>query len=268
MSTRSNVKRSPLRFFLLVFALSTPFWLIGVVSTWQLLPGVPVSALQIACPTLAAMLLVYRESGGGAVGQLLKRSFDYERIEARGWLMPILLLMPAVMFVSYAAMRLVGLPLPVVKLNWSFVVPLFLALFLAGLAEELGWSGYAIDPLQERWGALGASVILGAVWAVWHLVPLVQVGRTALWIAAWFLATVALRTLHTWLYNNSGKSVFGQALFHASCNVAWQMFPNGGSHYDARVTGIVLVVVALVVTIAFGPGRLRRDGAPTRGWNE
>src|SRR3970040_925850 len=91
--------RSPLSFFLLVFALSAPFWLAGAASSWELLPGVPTGALQLVCPCLAAVRLVYREGGIRAATDLLKRSFDYKRITARLWLLPILLLMPAVMLI-------------------------------------------------------------------------------------------------------------------------------------------------------------------------
>lgn len=242
--------------------MSVPFWLIGATSSQQLLPGVPTSALQLICPSLAAVLLVYREGGARAITDLLKRSFDYKRMTATVWLLPILVLMPAAMLISYATMRLLEVPLPTVEINWLSVAPLFLALFVAGLGEELGWSGYVIDPLQNRWGALGAGLILGAIWAAWHVVPLQQVGRAAAWIAEWCLATVALRILHTWLYNNTGKSVFGQALFHASSNLSWQLFPNNGSHYDPKITGIVLGVTAAIVVMMFGPSRLTRT--PTR----
>jgi hypothetical protein len=64
---------------------------------------------------------------------------------------------------------------------------------------------------------------------------------------------VATRILHTWLYNNTGKSVFGAALFHAMTNVSWQMLPNHGSHYDPRINGIILVMVALCAIAEWGP---------------
>jgi membrane protease YdiL (CAAX protease family) len=60
---------------------------------------------------------------------------------------------------------------------------MFLLSLGAGLGEELGWSGYALDPMQARWHALQAGILLGLVWAVWHWVPLVQVHRSAEWIA-------------------------------------------------------------------------------------
>jgi Universal stress protein family len=57
---------SPLKFFLLVFALSVPFWLIGAVTGLELLPGLPVSSLMACCPLLAALILVCRENSQAA----------------------------------------------------------------------------------------------------------------------------------------------------------------------------------------------------------
>jgi membrane protease YdiL (CAAX protease family) len=150
-------------------------------------------------------------------------------------------------------------PTPVPALSVSIVPALFVLFFLAAVAEELGWSGYVLDPLQNRWGALLASLMFGLVWAAWHVVPLLQVGRAPAWIAWWSIVTVATRVLHTWLYNNTGKSVFGAALFHATTNVSWQMFPNHGSRYDPRITGIILLIIAVWVTLASGPRTLVRS---------
>lgn len=248
--------RSLLLFFPLVVALSVPFWLLGAASSSQLLPGVPVSALMFICPGLAAALLTYSDHGASATRELLKRSFDYRRIAAKVWLIPILGLIPVAMLVSFAAMRLLELPLPDLEISVLSVPLLCATFFVAALGEELGWSGYAIDPLQVRWHALAASLILGVVWAAWHIIPLRQAGHAANWIAWWSLVTVALRVLHTWLYNNTGKSVFGAALFHASTNVSWQLFPNHGSHYDPKIAGIVLATTAALVVLIWGPRRL------------
>src|ERR1700678_4155325 len=102
--------RSPLRFFVLVFALSIPFWLAGGMTSAQLLPGLPVSALEFVCPGLAALILTYRESRGRGVKALLMRSFDYGRIKGKLWYAPILLLMPGITLLSYGLLRFVGVP--------------------------------------------------------------------------------------------------------------------------------------------------------------
>jgi membrane protease YdiL (CAAX protease family) len=250
--------RSPAAFFLLVFALSVPLWWVGSLAPIQLLPGLPLSAITVLCPLIASLILVAFERGFSAVTAHLRRALDFRVIRKKIWYAPILLLMPATAALAYVAMRVLDLPLPSPALSISLLPALFLLFFLSGMAEELGWSGYALDPLQNRWGALLASLIIGLVWAAWHIVPLLQVGRAPAWIAWWTIATVATRVLHTWLYNNTGKSVFGAALFHAMSNVSWQMFPNQGSHYDPRITGIILAIVAIYVAIEWGPRALAR----------
>jgi uncharacterized protein len=250
--------RSPLKFFLLVFALSIPFLVVGGVTGLQLLPCLPLAALAIVCPVTAAVICVYRENRSAGVTALLKRAFDYKRIRSKIWYAPILLLMPCVSVLSYGVMRAMGVPLPAPQFAILSTLGLLLGFFVGALAEELGWSGYAIDPMQDRWGALQASVLLGVVWAAWHIVPLLQAHRPPAWIGWWSLGTVAMRVLMVWLYNNSGKSVFAMALFHAMSNLAWQSFPIHGSYFDPRVHGVIMAFVAVVVTVVWGRTRFRR----------
>ena len=109
--------RSPLRFFLLVFVLTIPFWLLGFAVSLQLLPGLPVSALAFVCPGMAALILAYREGGKSAAARLLKRSFDHDRIKAKIWYAPVILLIPAAHVLAYAVMRLTGTFLPAPQLS-------------------------------------------------------------------------------------------------------------------------------------------------------
>jgi membrane protease YdiL (CAAX protease family) len=257
MNTNPSRCRSPLKFFLLVFALSLPFLLAGPLVGYQLVPGVPVTALiGVFCPATAAIILVYRESKTAGVRDLLKRSFDCNRIKAKVWYAPILLLMPVVTISSYVWMRWMGVQLPVPEIRVVATLAMSLAIFILALGEELGWSGYAIDPMQDRWGALPASILLGLVWAIWHIVPLVQVHRPPEWIAWWCLGTVAARVLIVWLYNNTGKSVFAAVVFHTTINVTWQLFPIRGSYWDPRVNGVIMAIAAVVVVVVWGPRTL------------
>jgi membrane protease YdiL (CAAX protease family) len=255
MSTSTSISKSPLIFFLLVFALSIPLWLMGALTPLELLPGLPVSTLNVFCPLIAASILVYREDKTAGVTELLKRSFDYRRIRAKVWYVPTVLLNPAIAVLAYGLMRLVRVPLPAPQFPVLAALTMFLASFVAALGEELGWSGYAIDPMQDRWNALQASILLGLVWATWHIVPLVQAHRSPAWIAWWFLSTVAQRVLIVWLYNNTGKSVFATALFHAISNVSTLLFPE---YYDPRITGLITAFAAVIVTVVWGPRTLAR----------
>ena len=261
--TNSADDARPFAFFGLVFVLTVPFWLLGAASGQELLPKLPVSALAVVCPLLAAMILELRRGGAGAARALLMRSFDFARIASPRWFAPIVLLMPAIMVASYLMQWAIGQPLPPFEFSVSRALMLCTMFFASGLAEELGWSGYAIDPLQTRYGALGGALIVGIVWAAWHLVPLLQVARPLDWIAAWALGTVALRVLTVWIYNNTGRSVFAATIFHMMGNVSWQMFPTAGSAYDARVTGPIEAMVAVIVVAVWGARTLTRTRRST-----
>jgi membrane protease YdiL (CAAX protease family) len=245
----------------LTFALSIPFWVIGAVSQVQVLPGIPISALMVVAPVTAALMLVYRENTSAGVAALLKRSLDFGRVRAKIWYLPTILLMPGIMVLSYLAMRLMGVALPAPQLALTTTLTLFIVFFVAAIGEELGWSGYAIDPLQERYGALGGALLLGVVWAVWHVIPLLSAQRSLIWIAWWSLGTVASRVIIVWLYNNTGRSVFVAVLFHTMINLTWQLFPINGSFYDPRVTSVITAAVAVVVVIVWGPRTMVRASA-------
>ena len=128
--------------------------------------------------------------------------------------------------------------------------------FAGAFLEELGWSSYVIDPMQNRLGALLASVLVGLVWSAFHYVALLQAHRSLEWIAWWSLWTVALRVIIVWLYNNTCKSVFAAALFHTTINVTWQLFPIRGSFFDPHVTGLITAILAAAVVAIWGPRTL------------
>jgi membrane protease YdiL (CAAX protease family) len=171
MPTSSSVDKSPLKLFLLIFVLSIPFWLVDGLT--QLPKGVPinlpVSSPMAFNPLIAVLILTYRYNKSAGIKDLLKRAFDYKRTKEKRWYVPIIFLMPAMMFLAYWVMHLVGLPLPEPDIPLLLVVILFPVFFMTAMGEEMGWLGYAIDPMQDRWGALRASIIMGAVWGLWHL---------------------------------------------------------------------------------------------------
>lgn len=244
-----TARRAFTPFVALLVALSVPIWIAGA-HAHPLLPGLPLSALAAFCPGLAALLVVRRRG----IKTLLARVGDLDRVRPRAWLVPILFLLPAVQMLAFAATALSGASLPAPHIA-LFPAVLMALVFLAGaVGEELGWTGYALEPLQARIGPLAAALVIGAVWAVWHIVPLLQVSRSVAWIAWWSIATVSTRVLMVWLYDRAGRSVAAVALFHASGNLAWQIAPNLAPFYDPRLNAIVLTGLALAVV---GMGALK-----------
>lgn len=247
----------PIAFLVLVFLLSAPWWLVGE----RPLPvpvRLPTSALTLVNPLLAAGALTLRRSGWSGLRALLARATDTHRVANSLWYLPALFLYPLIGLLSYAVMRLAGRPLPQPAIAWA-MAPVYLAVFLlTGAAEELGWMGYALEPMQRRWGALRAAVALGVIWGVFHLVPDIQNGRPPGWILSQRLSGVAFRILIVWVYNNTGGSVFTAILFHATNNLAWAMFPNDGSHYDPLIGLLLTLPVVALVLARCDPATLTR----------
>ncbi len=256
-------RRSPWVFFLLVFVLSVPFWLAGPLADQLLQKAIPIdlplSALQAVNPLIAASILVYGENGWEGVKRLLRRALDYGRIKRKVWYVPILCLWPTTMVLAYGSMYLADAPLPDDPRFPMLILPLLFVVFLvSATVEQVGWQGYAIDRLQGRWNALEAGIIVGVVWAIWHVVPLMELRQTPTWIAWQCLGMVPFRILIVWIYNNTGRSVFAAIVFQATANVSQFSFPNYGSHYDPFVVGLILTFMAAIVTLVWGPETLAR----------
>jgi hypothetical protein len=160
MKTSTSVKRSPLTFFVLVFALSLLFWLLGPLAEHFSL-GLPAisfagtSKLPVNvivgdfCPLIAAFILVYREEKRGGISRLLKRVFDLKRIRHKIWYVPIIFLMPLIYVLTYGVMLLLGRPLPGnIIIPFQLLPVLFVAFFLEAVGEEGAGRGMSLIPCK------------------------------------------------------------------------------------------------------------------------
>jgi uncharacterized protein len=268
MDTSARTTKSLLIFFLLVFVFSIPLWVLGAVIDRSLQKDTALyfnvnllwHASIAVLPMIAALILVYGERGADGVRHLLKRPFDYARIKGKMWYVVVFLSFPFMMVLEYGLLKLMGAPLPDLQPPSLLVPAAFVLFFVLGIGEELGWTGYALDPLQSRWTALGASVILGAVSIVWHLIPIMQEPHTPMWIA-WHSGTmIPLRILMVWIYNNTRRSMFAVVVFHAMTNIGEVVWPFYGTtgYYDPFITFVLLAVTAAIVTFLWGPETLAR----------
>jgi membrane protease YdiL (CAAX protease family) len=120
---------------------------------------------------------------------------------------------------------------------------------LGGGQEEPGWRGYALPRLQARYGALAATLVVGVVWAGWHL-PLF-VFDSVLYAdrppAIYLAYVVALAVVFTWLYNSTRGSVLLAVVLHAGMNNATVLIP--ASEASLTATGIETTLFA-VQTVA------------------
>ena len=101
--------------------------------------------------------------------------------------------------------------------------------FLGGpLGEEPGWRGFALPRLQTRYGPLWGTLLLGFLWACWHLphfLTSVQGGGPGTGFAAFLtnfpifvLMVMAIAIVMSWVFNHTRGSLFIAILLHASIN--------------------------------------------------
>ncbi len=260
MNNSKPENRSPLKFFLIVFGLSIPFWIIDLMIDSKRTSLLNFSIIDIVTafiPLIAGCILIHKEEGRSGVYKLFKRIFDYSIITKKIWYVPIIFLPSLMYLLIYTVIRVLGLSLPS-EFHISFLsIPvLFCLFFLGGVAEETGYMGYAIDPMQERFGALSASILIGIPWAVWHYPSMIQQGHNLTWIAWGTLGTVAARVLIVWIYNNTGKSLFACILFHTFMNLGRPLFPKDGIHNllvdYPQVHYSIIAITAVIVIFLWG----------------
>jgi uncharacterized protein len=240
---------SPLIFFILVFALSVPFYLLGATGV-QLpgLPFLPASALMGFVPMIAALILTNRQRDGEGAIALLKSVFVYGRNPDAVWILVALLFMPVVSFLEFGILRLTGSVVPIPQIAFYQSLLYFAAFFIEAIGEELGWQGYVYPRLRNSYTVFGSALFLGIIWALWHVVLFVQMDRSTSWIVWHGLSTVALRFIIVWLFESTSKSILIAVVFHAMINLTWALFPIAGSFYDPFITFTILVVVVGLIS--------------------
>lgn len=227
------MRRYPLRcYFFLAYAVSWLGWLPLVLSQngLGLLPfhmsplGILGGALG---PIGSGFLMTAITSGKVGVRQLLRR-FLLWRVGVQ-WYLFALLGIPVLMIIGVS-------PLPpgmMAEIRFSALVPTLLMyvaifvsqFFISPLAEEPGWRGFALPRLQERYGPLKGTLLLGLLWGCWHiplfLVPGYDgVGSGFLGIALplteFLVSAVALAIIITWVFNHTRGSLLLAMLVHTA----------------------------------------------------
>ena len=251
------------RYFLLLFGLCIPIWVIGANFEIQLFPGFKLFQAGLAMPMVASLLLTYRARGRAGTTALLRRTYDVTRIKPRIWFLPILVIFPSFGVINYWILRQAGADIPSPTLSLIGFLG-YCTVFFMTFAEELGLSGYALDPLQERYSALSTGLILGLVWAGYHIPGFLISGYySADWIVWHAAYTVASRVLFVWIYNNSGRSLFAMALCHWTFGLFWSLWPQDNLQkavpfYRPQIAAVAAVLYVLVVVYLWGPKTLAR----------
>ncbi len=163
------------------------------------------------------------------------------------WYVLALLFYPVLYALSYGLGKIFNYETSetLIDLNWGFFIGFLLSFFLTGGQEEFGWRGYLQKEMQKKYNPLIASLVIAAVWMLWHL-PLHFNGFYPPDFT--FLSRIALSLqlafLFTWFYNRSGYSILAVMILHAMNNNVDKMF--GGSYLPAMVLAVGIIIYFII----------------------
>jgi membrane protease YdiL (CAAX protease family) len=230
--------------------------------SWSMVLLVPVSlAFALAAllgPALAAIAVTALTEGRAGTGALLRRAIQW-RVGAQWYLVAVGL--PVLVGLAVVAVNaLLGGQMPQ-NAGGSLALTLVLAALVVG--EEIGWRGYALPHLQERYNSLVASLILGVLWACWHLAnaTIPGLGHYVTAFPAFLLYVVAQTVLFTWIANHTRGSVLLAWVFHAAINVSGALLFIGDQPRQWWLGGLGFAAVAAAVVLITGPGLAHRRAA-------
>jgi membrane protease YdiL (CAAX protease family) len=278
-SVRSWLARHPiLGYFAIAFGGTWSLLLVPVLARNGLgvLPftvsDVPLMVLfvlsTLAGPTLGAIVMTAVTSGKPGLRQFFRR---YVQLRAGlRWYALALLGLPLIMLLS--AMVIAGLePLQVALSKWPALFTALLpatlfSMIMPGLFEEPGWRGYALPRLQQKYGPVPGSLLLGALHQSWHLPVffiiegiMAEGPFNANTFVYRVLSSMVLAVIWTWIFNNARGSIFMAILLHGANNGAGLLMHEWGPLFSssaANTAGDILLLVGAVLIIVFTRGRL------------
>jgi membrane protease YdiL (CAAX protease family) len=215
-------------------------------------------------PSVVAIVLTWKGEGKASLNQFLKRVIQF-KIGWR-WYLAVIAVVILPTLGQLLIIRLLG---QVFDFK-GFITQLgsFIPLILIGpLSEELGWRGYALGRLQTKWNALVSSIVVGILWALWHLPLFFMVGTSQhelhFSFISFLVGLIALSILFTWLNNNTGSSIWTAVLFHWLFTYAAQVVASYVTRSPVYnwLEYSPYVLAALVVAVVWGPRTLRKNQA-------
>lgn len=231
-------------------------------STLLPLPGEVIPIVMVFIPALMAISLTALSEGKTGVRSLLDKLAQW-RIGLKWVIIALTLALTIRLTMSLIALGL-GI-ISNIQLRPGGVasyILLAVVFFVFAIPEELGWRGYALPKLLERYSPLAAALIIGVLWGSLHLALLLpgmmNEGASPL---ATLLGLVGGSVLFTWLYVNSGGSILLTTLFHAA--QSFFVIVNEGltGTQQAWLMAGAYLAVAIIVVLVTGSRLTRRPVA-------
>ncbi len=262
MTTRTSIQRHSISiYFILVFFISWGGVILAVGSKFLQgnsleLTDIGIMAIpMLGAPFVVGILMTYLVNNKEGLKELTVRLRKWRANSY--WYGPILIFPSLLLGVSVISSILIDPELAPA----FFVVGLFLGL-LAGLFEEIGWTGFVFPRMSQNGNTLYSSIILGVIHGIWHICADFLANFNTLeefwapYMFGFILHVVALRILIVWVYTNT-NSLFLAVLMHASSSGFYSFFISTEITPESQaiiylVYGFVLWIPAIIVSYKYG----------------
>lgn len=208
-------------------------------------------------PFAAAGLCVWLSDGPAGAARFYARAAQWRM----GWtvLLISIFLLPMLAIVTAALFERGD---PAFQIGWSDLPMVYIWLFVLGgpIAEEFGWS-YLSDMLDTRLARAASTLLLGLIWAAWHLplffLDVPGLSQRFIPISAFFAMAVAMRFLFSWGYHRARRSILSNLLMHNGLNLSLTIVaivdPAGGSQPRLWCLSGLTILCALFLWRALPP---------------
>lgn len=202
-------------------------------------------------PSLVALTLTAIQRGRNGATALLGRMFQFD-VKARWYLFAVSYMAVIKLCAALAHRVLLGAWPRFGQESPAIIVAaiIFSTPFQSG--EEIGWRGYALPRLAESMGFRAASVLLGVIWASWHL-PLFFLPGADTYLQSfpvWASEVTAMSVAIAWLYTHVRGSLLLTMLMHSAINQTLGIVPSASAHptnaFSLHVSPLMWLTAALL----------------------
>jgi uncharacterized protein len=226
----------PLRFFIVTFLWSWLIWMplvlagFGVLNIDKNLLSVityPIIIVGAFGPAAGAIYSIKTLEGNKAVKLFLK-SFLSLKFSWKLWV-AIFLIIGLTNIIAWYVPELFGYARIPMLLPNAYIFPLYwlIMVLLGGGQEEIGWRGYIMPFLESKYGLWIGNIILGFIWAGWHIPLWFIPGATQTYMPfiAFVIGLTGLSFFLSWVIKRSNGRPISGLIAHGAFNAFIPLFP-------------------------------------------
>jgi membrane protease YdiL (CAAX protease family) len=262
----NNNVRFPFRFFLTTFIWSWIIWASLILASFRIILvsdkllsilTIPVIMIGVYGPLVGALFALHKGEGKGSSKKYLRSFLDF-RLGWKAYFIPIIIFGGST-FIAWFSPELFGeerLPMLLPSI-WVFIPYLLIMILLGGGQEEFGWRGYALPILESKFGIWIANIIIGIIWAIWHI-PLwfiTGTSQTYMNFGGFILLMIGYSFILSWIREISGNRPFSGLYVHGLFNAFIPLMPplimqKNASQPRFWIWVILTLLIGIIITVS------------------